>query len=157
MVGLLFRNRNWPQSLVDLQVGETHLVEVMFHLRRKDWNWYHENEQDLEDELMDVLSTSVIPRMFGDILDDYHDALDPDMNGEAGSKNKKAAAKKAAAPNKTEDNKKRGKKPTLAERALNSSRDDEKDLYFAFGESLQMAYQREAMPEDIQYTFLVIN
>ena len=58
MVRRLFRNRNRPRILLDLKVGSSHVVEVLLHLRRADWDWYRSNEESIEKDLLELLEGS---------------------------------------------------------------------------------------------------
>ena len=141
----LFPNKHRPRSCLDLRVGNSHVVEVLLHLRRADWDWYQRNQQDIEEELLELMEKSVIPRMFGELIEQYHAKRNPGLlppeESTIGSKNKKTApgGKQKRKPRKG------GKKtPSAKENAIKEEK-PEKDVYFSFGEILQLAYRRQPL------------
>lgn len=167
----IFRNRHRPRCRLDLRVGKSsHLVEVLFHLRRSDFDWYKENEDDIVDEILALMSRSVIPRMFGTIIESYHrehhpEIFPPDKVGKIGSKNKGKRSKQQRGKGMTtnDDTHKRqktttkrgGKKSTDAISNLQQEDNDDeldgkpiKDIYFAFGDGVQLAYKKEPLTTD---------
>jgi hypothetical protein len=137
-------------------VGRSHLVEVLLQLRRSDWDWYHANEQDIQDELMELMEQSVIPRMFGDEIEQYHAKRNPDLDlfppeKGVGSKNtRKTNASTTTASTANNSNKRKGrkgsKKPAGQQPVAEETKPD-KDLYFSFGEAIQLAYRKQPLQQ----------
>jgi hypothetical protein len=150
----IFQNRNRPRSLQDIKVGNSHTVEVLFQLRRADWDWYTANEQEIEEEIFELLSESIIPRMFGETIEQYHmkrhPHLFPDKSFVVGSKNKPTATAGATAKGKRKNPRKGGTKAAAAAAAPSSIETEEqkpeKDIYFSFGETVQLAYRKTPLP-----------
>jgi len=141
VAGRLFRNRNRPRVCLDLKVGNSHLVEVILHLRRTDWEWYQSNHDEIEKELLNLVEESVLPRMFGDEIEAHHRKYNPQIfpPQEVGAKNKNSKS-----------NSKRSRKGPATSTAIskpieNPSMDEKKpkDIYFAFGRTLQLAYRKQ--------------
>ena len=91
------------------------------------------------------MEKSVIPRMFGELIEQYHAKRNPGLlppeESTIGSKNKKTA------PGEKQKRKPRkgGKKtPSAKENAIKEEK-PEKDVYFSFGEILQLAYRRQPL------------
>ena len=167
----IFTNRIRPRSLEDIKIGSSHSCEVLFHLRRQDWDWYINNEDEIEEEIFDLLSDRIIPRMFGKEIEYYHAKRHPEKFPDivveetgTGSKNIKNAAKAAAAAG---NNTKKGggrqpkpkkkmstaaKKKAAAAAALANQDDNrpEKDVYFSFGEVVQLAYRIQPLPSSMR-------
>eukprot|EP00980_Cylindrotheca_fusiformis_P020972 scaffold7987_cov200-Cylindrotheca_fusiformis.AAC.1 len=147
MVTHLFRNRNRPRSQIDVRVGSSHLVETLLHLRRADYDWYHDNAADIEQELLELLEESVIPRMFEDDIEGFHrrrsPELFPDEKPEVGGRNIKSLNKP-----KNKGKNSRSKTGLQKKQIQNSEEQREKqtkDVYFAFGELIQLAYRLESL------------
>lgn len=120
-------------------------------MRRADWTWYRANAQAIEDELLLLLESSVLSRMFGEEIESFHKKKNPhlfDDESQIGSKNR---AQKAS-----ETSKKKGRrgKAAAAKAAAKANQDaaelkrPEKEVYYAFGEVLQLAYRKEPLPVD---------
>lgn len=151
----LFRNRNRPRSQIDVRVGRSHVVETLIHLRREDYLWYLENEEEINEEFLQLLQESIIPRMFDAELEEYHNKLSPELmplpEDPLGSKNTKSLNKAIA--NQTNKRKGRKKKIPLSEiqqqkAELKEQRTQEKltkDISYAFGSTIQMAYRLQAL------------
>mmetsp|Transcript_21278 Transcript_21278/g.39700 ORF Transcript_21278/g.39700 Transcript_21278/m.39700 type:complete len:124 (-) Transcript_21278:535-906(-) len=102
---VLFRNKNRPRSCLDLRVGgksSSHILEVVLHLRRADFDWYDSHQFDITSEFLELLEGSVVPRMFGKEIEAYHRKNNPnfvtpeDYDGSiarVGSKNKNSTTK----------------------------------------------------------------
>ena len=146
----LFRNRNRPRTALDIRVGSSHVVEVLLHLRRADWTWYRANEKEIEDELMILLESCILSRMFGDEVEAYHRRMNPHLfadESQIGSKNVKNRPKKSVA------SKKKGRKakaaaPQVVQETATELKKQEKEVYFAFGDTLQLAYRKEELPQN---------
>ena len=136
----LFRNRNRPRSSIDIRVGSNHLVETLLQLRRADWDWYIENESEIEHELLELLEESIIPRMFGKEMETIYNKDRPvEKKLQIGSKNAKGGRK-------TKSTKRsRKKEAALRLQEEEDKEKPEKDVYFSFGEIIQLAYRREPL------------
>lgn len=160
MVGRLFRHRNRPRICLDLEVGSSHVVEVLLQLRRSDWDWYKANEEAVEEELLQLLEESVLSRMFTSEIEDFHRKHNPQLfptESNVGSKNKRKKGGAANNNNHIHSNStKRGRKagkplaPNLDKKVESLAQQDEdeegkkiKDVYYAFGEKLQLAYRKQ--------------
>ena len=165
---VLFQNKNRPRRCLDLRVGKSHWLQVVVHLRRIDFQWYKENEDDITAEFLELLETSIVPRMFGKEIETYHKKKNPgvipeDETSKVGSKNKnnsnnnnrgKKRGGAAAAKNDNKSKKKQATTTSKSKSAATSTKkgsstnvDDEenkkaeKDVYYSFGELIQLAYQ----------------
>jgi hypothetical protein len=166
----LFRNKNRCRSCLDLKVGKSHVLEVTLHLRRGDYDWYSQHAKDVTQEFLDLLEQSVLPRMFGKEMEDYHKMVNPEVLGggsgyeedigKVGAKNKrkKGNASAATATSKGNGGKKKLKSTSIAaacttstkKKSIAAGNDDtdlqevtkERDVYYAFGEVIQLAYRR---------------
>jgi hypothetical protein len=183
-----FRNRNRPRSSFDIQVGRFHLLEVTVHLvtHRRDashrrslrknkfreacedgdeWDWYDTNREEINGEFLELLEASVLSRMFGKELEDFHWKKNPSIlpqehdeidgvaskNKTGGSKRKRKGNSNTAASKKQHKTKKQQK--GLA--AIGNKNDDDeidqkpdKDIYFSFGELIQLAYKKQPIRDD---------
>ena len=150
-------------------MGIHHVAEVVLFLRREDIDWFNSNsnnnntessdsqnndEQDTvvtqnatnnrQDELMELLSTSIIPRMCGDELEQFYQKKYPQRfpTDGVGEKNRPVAA--------TLKRKRGGKKGGKSKAVDNNNEDNNnnpqkkiKDIYYAFGETLHVAYKTQ--------------
>lgn len=151
----LFRNRIRPRSQIDVRVGSSHVVETLLHLRREDYPWYLENEDEINEEFLQLLQESIIPRMFDLELEEYHNRLSPELmplpEDQLGSKNTKSLNKAIA----NQGNKRKGRKKKIAQSMseqqkaeLKQQRIQEKlakEISYAFGSTIQMAYRLQAL------------
>jgi hypothetical protein len=147
MTSRLFRNGNRPRSKIDVRVGSSHLVETLLQMRRADYDWYLENEAEIEHELLELLEESIIPRMFEKEIELYHrkrnPELFPDEKNEVGGRNKNSL-------NKSNNAKKKSRKKTASHKKQlketeQQQEKQERDVYFAFGELIQLAYRLESL------------
>ena len=166
-----FRNRNRPRSSFDIQVGRSHLLEVTVHLvtRRRDashrkrlhrsksgnavyqdeWDWYEAHKEDIHAEFLELLEASVLSRMFGKQLEGYHRTENPsilprvnDDVGGVASKNKAGGKnRKRKGPNAKKQTHKKQKFGLPQEEE--DDKKPEKDIYFSFGQLIQLAYKKE--------------
>jgi hypothetical protein len=155
MVGRLFRNRNRPRVTLDLKVGSSHVVEVLLHLRRADWEWYQSNEEAIEEEVLDLLEESVLSRMFGEEIEEYHRKNNPQIfppDKTVGAKNKFGKNHQGNNNKRNPKGSRKGGKAAAAAAARKQVEVEEeekkakKDVYFAFGELLQLAYRKQDLP-----------
>ena len=143
---VLFRNKHRPRVSFELRVGKSHLVEVLLHLRRADWDWYQTNEQDIQEEFLELMEQSVIPRMFGDLVEKYHIERNPNLvppeKSAVGSKNKKKTS--TTNPNAKQRKSRKGAKSQPIPKALveEEEKKPDKDVYFSFLESDRPRYSR---------------
>jgi hypothetical protein len=139
----LFRNKNRPIAYHELRVGKSHLLEVMLHLRRADWDWFQSHEQDVEEELLELLEESVVPRMFGDLIENYHARRNPKFlppdKLTVGSKNNKSAKN----PQKRKPRKGSKNKAAASASPVVEEKKPDKDVYFSFGELIQLAFRKQ--------------
>jgi hypothetical protein len=175
---VLFHNKNRPRRCLDLRVGESHWLQAVLHLRRIDFQWYKENEDEITAELLELLETSIVPRVFGKEIENYHKRNNPgvipeDETSTVGSKNKnnnnnnnnsrgkKRGVGAAGAAVSKNDNRYKKKQATAAtkgkagatsnKKGVRTNIDDdeennkkpEKDVYYSFGELIQLAYQSQ--------------
>mmetsp|Transcript_5148 Transcript_5148/g.12290 ORF Transcript_5148/g.12290 Transcript_5148/m.12290 type:complete len:283 (-) Transcript_5148:233-1081(-) len=174
-----FRNRNRPRSSFDIQVGRFHLLEITVHLvtHRRDsshrtilqrkiggeildddeWDWYDSNKEEINAEFLELLEATVLSRMFGKELVDFHRVKTPsileqenDDIGGIASKNKIGSKRKRkgnAATSRKQMNKTKHKGlAAIADDAQDEK--PEKDIYFSFGELIQLAYKKEPIRDD---------
>lgn len=140
----IFRNRNRPRSSIDIRVGNNHLVETVLQLRRADWEWYIENESEIEHELLELLEESIIPRMFGREIEEQ-----PHKQKGSSTEKQQQQQQQVGSKNTTRGGKKKKKTAKSTKKASLSKIIDEheekpeKDVYFSFGELIQLAYRRE--------------
>jgi hypothetical protein len=170
---VLFHNKNRPRRCLDLRVGESHWLQAVVHLRRIDFQWYKENEDEITAELLELLETSIVPRVFGKEIENYHKRNNPgvipedETTSKVGSKNKshnnnnnsrggkkRGAGASGAAVSKN-DNRSKKKQATAATKGKagrtnidddeenNNKKKPEKDVYYSFGELIQLAYQSQ--------------
>ena len=126
-----------------------------------EWDWYDTNREEINGEFLELLEASVLSRMFGKELEDFHRKENPsilekenDDIGGIASKNKTGSKRKrkgnTAASRKQQKTKLKG----LAAIANNNKDEDEsdqkpdKDIYFAFGELIQLAYKKQPIRDD---------
>lgn len=142
----LFRNRNRPRVCLDLKVGNSHIVEVLLHLRRVDWEWYQSNHLAIEEELLRLVEESILSRIFAEEIEAYHRKINPGIfpKETVGSKNK---TNKNNTRNRKKSRKGNVASATATKEAEQPSVDTTKpkDVYYAFGEVLQLAYRKQEL------------
>ena len=151
MVGRLFRNKHRPRVSLDLTVGQSHSVEALLQLRRSDWDWYRSNESAIEEELLELLEEYVLPRMFEKEVEDYHRKHNPQILPPDDSVVANVGVKNQKKNKQANNNKKQRKGSKAASKKVvvevsEEGQKKEKDVYFAFGELLQLAYRKEELP-----------
>lgn len=148
MTSHLLRNWNRPRSKFDVRVGASHVVETLLHLRRADYDWYLENEAEIEQELLELLEESILPRMFEQEIESYHrkrsPELFPDEKNQIGGRNKKSLNKSHNNPKTNSKKRKASYKKEIQETEHDQGKQS-KDVYFAFGELIQVAYRVESL------------
>jgi hypothetical protein len=152
----LFRNKHRPRTCLEFRVGKSHLVEVLLHLRRADWDWYQSNEQDISEELLELMEQSVLPRMFGEEIERYHAQRNPNMfppeKSTVGSKNKKTKNNHQNTANKRKPRKGVKAKLPVQQPIVEEEKKPDKDIYFSFGEILQLSYRRQPLSSNLGRT-----
>lgn len=159
------------RTYLELRVGSNAAVEVILYLRQADLAWFNNNIKDKDDnnnedhttDLFQVLEQSVLPRMMPQEIEDLHykhnrETKQPPPLGPSGipilvadgsDTNKNNKGKK-------QDNAKKGggtkrKRMTAKEKAAAAFQEEQskqenkrqKDVYYAFGKTLQLAYKWE--------------
>jgi hypothetical protein len=132
-------------------------VEVILHVRRADLEWFNSNGEEHLQEILHLLSDSMVPRMCYDEVEHYHHKKDPlrfpkDEDDKIGEKNN--------GPAKPVKKRKRGSKKQAAAAAaaaaaavVGQAQEDNAEektqkvnnVYYAFGESLYCAYKTEEL------------
>ena len=172
-------NNNSTRRYYELQVGKFHILEVIVYIRKQDINWYNNGTTSgsdsgvVWDEIKDILSTHIIPRMFCKEIETFYynkyptkfpsppgggggAAADADAVG-IGSKNIAAKNNKRKRKRKQQDTStkkttgkgKKGSKNKINLDVVDDTDDDdkedipEKDIYYSFGNNIQVAYKRE--------------
>lgn len=133
---------NSTRTFMELRVGKSHLVEVLLQVRRADLGWYRSNYDTIQEELFELMQENVLPRMCGEEIENYHrmkhrHLFPPDI---AGSKN--ASKAKSGKPAGRRRSKKSTPPPPAAEEEKPKS---EKEVYYSFGETIQLAYRRQEL------------
>ena len=180
-VHLRRRNRNRNRSVGTNEKTEIETNETI--VDNDDWDWYNTNKDEVNDELLELLERSIISRMYGIEIEEYYQKFHPtvlppknnDIN-QIGSKNKKRKAggnKKTATSKKKESNnaKTTTKKKNYASFGKNSNNNNnnndgdddddgdekpEKDIYFAFGELIELAYKKQPIDKDDSYSQTIL-
>lgn len=138
------------RTFLEPRVGSKHSVEVILHLRSADLEWFHSNGEEHFQEILHLLSDSMVPRMCYEEVEHYLHKKDPlrfpkDVDDKIGEKNHNN--NHLAKPGKKR--KRGGKKQTAP--VVGQAQDDKTEdktqkvntVYYAFGESLYCAYKTE--------------
>ena len=128
------------RTFMELRVGKSHLVEVLLQVRRADLGWYRSNYDTIQKELLELLQENVLPRMCGEEIENYHRMKHPHLFPPdiAGSKNtSKAKSSKSAGRKRV----KKAPPPPPEE----EKRKPDKEVYYSFGETIQLAYRRQEL------------
>jgi hypothetical protein len=156
-MGLFHKEFRYPKRL-DLQIGNSHVLETLLYLRRADWGWYQSEEREITEEFLNLLQESVIPRMFGTEIEEYHKVKNPgvlpvdEIDGVGGTNRGKKRGLSSANSNAGQG---RGKKTgSFSKRKKQDCENDEKngaekplkDVYFSFGDIIQLSYRRQPAP-----------
>ena len=156
------------RTYLELRVGSNACVEVLLYLRQADLAWFNNNDDDKNDthttDLFQVLEQSVLPRMMPQEIEDLHykhnrETTQPPPLGPGGipilvghdtkNNNNNNNGKKQSNAKKAGGNKR--KRLTAKEKATAAFQEEQakqdskrqKDVYYAFGETLQLAYKWE--------------
>ena len=151
-----------PRTFVELRVGRHQSVEVVIHVRRRDIPWFNEEEDPTHFlQLLSILQTSILPRMFADEIEencyarlqkqDSSFVRPPKSLGLGGRVQEDPKSMPNAPP------RKRGKglfsKARQAEikrlqlEALRMEKKNEKDVYYATHPSMTVTYRLEVLPQ----------
>lgn len=149
-----------PRTFLEIKVGHQQCVEIILNLRRSDIPWFNDStEQDRFDELLKLLESKVLPRMFQDEVEEKAAELNneqlPPLLGPMGipiaeknenAKKRQRFNRKEAAlelQRQEEEEKKRQKK--------------EKDIHHAFGENMRLTYRCQNIKETRTETLVFSN
>jgi hypothetical protein len=161
-------------------VGKFHVLQLLIHLRKRDWKWYQENAQSISEEFQELLQERVLPRMVGNELEEYLHAKHPGVLvplleqeysvGKVVAKNNKMKKQDTTVGSKSGRGKEAGKGGTLATAKPRSNKNSkkrkaymqieesnekpEKGVYFSFGDIIQLSYRREPA---LSYTTLFLS
>ena len=106
--------------------------------------------------MLELLEESIIPRMFGTEIQDYHDRKKKYRKGSEknkdpqqgiGSRNKNTKGKRNNGNNKRSQKRAalKKKQEMILQQQQETGKIPEKDVYFSFGEIIQLAYRRELL------------
>ncbi|OEU21507.1 hypothetical protein FRACYDRAFT_235134 [Fragilariopsis cylindrus CCMP1102] len=180
-VHLRRRNRNRNRSVGTTEKTEIETNETI--VDNDDWDWYNTNKEEVNDELLELLERSIISRMYGIEIEEYYQKFHPtvlppknnDIN-QIGSKNKNKKRKAGGSNKTTKTSKMKSsnaktttkKKKNYASfgknNSNNNSGDDdddgdekpEKDIYFAFGELIELAFKKQPIDKDDSYSQTIL-
>jgi hypothetical protein len=133
------------RTYLEVKVGDRQCAEVLLFLRRQDLDWFNNQDELLFPELLQLLERTILPRMFGDELDDTQAGGDKSRIPPLGPGGIPIAEKNAEPTKK----RKRMTKKAFAElkraeeEAARQSRATTKEVYYAVGERLQLTYRLE--------------
>lgn len=151
------------RTYLNVRVGKYHSAECYLHVRRQDLEWFNLSHQQNFKQIFHLLSTSILPRMFSDEVEESHAKITkkkrpPTMLGPGGVPldlgERHAATKPTASnqqstlnnPNKRKRGKGAGvaaaaaKKVAVEKKLLESKHGNETGIYYAFGNSIQLTY-----------------
>jgi hypothetical protein len=144
------------RTFIEVRVGASQSAEVVLHVRQADIQWF--NCDDHFAELLSLLQTSVLPRMFAEEIEKNDAAhrkqkLPPDLGPggipiTVGEKNTAAIAasnnnKKPAKRKRGLSKKKQAELKRQEEQAERDRRKNERDVYYAVSDSLKIVYRLE--------------
>jgi hypothetical protein len=139
---------------LEVRVGMHHSAEVVLHLRRADLYWFNNKEaQDNKNnaannsrfsEVLELLQTSIIPRLFADEIERTHFRKEkipppPRLLGPGGVPIQVAEKQQHTSKHKRLTKKQKQE----AERQQHDDEKKEKDVYYASGSTLQLAFKLE--------------
>jgi hypothetical protein len=153
---------------MDVRVGKFHVLQLLIHLRKRDWKWYQTNAQGISEEFQELLQERVLPRMVGKELEEFVRAKHPGVfaplpeqeytNSKVTAKYKVKKQDKASGSHigrvKAEGKggttvvaKPRSNKNSKIRKAsmeiVESLEKPEKSVCFSFGDIIQLSYRRE--------------
>ncbi|CAB9498718.1 expressed unknown protein [Seminavis robusta] len=137
------------RTYLEPRVGLNHVVEVILNVRRVDVDWFNANGEAHFQEILHLLSETMVPRQCYTEVEEYYHKKEPhrfpkDDEEKIGEKNTTSKKKQAN----TKKRKRATKKKQTAVVGQQQSEEEEKqvkvkDLYYAFGENLYLAYRTE--------------
>lgn len=142
-----------PRTFLEVKVGQQQCVEVILHIRRSDIQWFNSEENHVEEnkfnELLKLLESKVVPRMFDDELEEKRAELNDEKlppplgphgipiaeKNEVAKKRKRFNRKEAALKlqREEEEKKKRQKK--------------EQDIHYAFSDNMMLTYRLQSIKD----------
>ena len=131
---IITKTRNY----LELRVGLHHSVELVLCARRDHFNWFNGDSQHHLEQVIDLLSNTVIPRQCGTFLEAYWHKKDPKRfpkveEEKIGEKNTQIKAAKK---------RKRTKKKTNVGQDMVAPKPvPEKDVYYSFGDGVTLCYK----------------
>lgn len=142
-----------PRTFLEIKVGQHQCVEIILHIRRSDILWFNDSDEDSRfEELLQLLESKVLPRMFQDELEKTtaelnKEELPPPLGpggvpiaekNEIAKKRKRFNRKEAALElqRREEEEKKQEKK--------------EKDIHYAFGENIRLTYRLQTINQNVK-------
>jgi hypothetical protein len=147
------------RTYLELRVGTFHSAEVILHVRRQDLRWFNRDDHPTA-ELFSVLQETVLPRMFANEIETSHSRqtgvkLPPPLGPggvpiEVGETNLRQQQQQGAGKKRRRPLTKKQQAAELARlktQAEDGSSAKVKDVYYAFGTSLQLAYRLEDDPK----------
>ena len=150
------------RTYLEVKVGQSQCVAVLLYLRRPDMAWFNDQNDRLFAEFLHLIEQQILPRMLTDELEENHHAQQrtkgkrPPTLGPGGIP---IAEKNHHAPTTTK--RKRMSKKALAEleRLCQQSEKGQKkkDVYYAFGKEMQLAYRLEEVKHRQAETLVFAN
>ena len=125
-----------------------------------EWDWYNGNREEIHQEFLELLEASVLSRMFGNEIEYYHRKKNPsimqgqvdEVLGKVGSRNRTTSGGVKRKGGHAAAGKSAQKNGTNKKQNIVTGNDDEKkpdkDIYFSFGELIQLAYKKEPFKKD---------
>ena len=104
------------RNLLDLRVGNSHSIKVLFHLRKIDLKWFNENSDGCIKQLVQLVSKKILPVECKEEIEKYHGLR---FGGTITSSNNDGSKKKDRI----------GKSSGTTKRKRNSSDDKKKDRH----------------------------
>jgi hypothetical protein len=156
------------RTFLELRVGTDQLLDVVLHIRARDWSWFHEEAPSVEqktkfEELLDLLQSNIVPRVFQDEIELLHETDSvtkegstpmprhlgpggiPIVTGENNDIPATARGKKASKrPRQTKKQKELEQRQALE--VEREQRDATKDVRYAFGTTMRLAYRLVVIP-----------
>jgi len=120
-----------------------------------EWDWYDGNREEIHQEFLELLEASVLSRMFGNEIEDYHRKKNPsimrgqvdEVLGKVGSRNRTTAGGGKRKGGHAAAGKSTNKKHKIVI-GNDEEKKPDKDIYFSFGELIELAYKKEPIKKD---------
>lgn len=120
-------NKYRTRNLLDLKVGKSHCIQIILNLRAKDLNWFDDNSNEYMKELIEIMSTSILPKECkGDIISAPHNLKD-DKKSNVGKNNAKRGPKSSASLTRPNKRKKETRKTVSKSKAVETKEESEQD------------------------------